>query len=145
MRLPTAHLYNVVEILLLLGSFDISSNGVDTGLQFPILNFFKIVFIFLSFFIFSFFVSNKYCSVFISNLTTDTKVSDVVSFLREKHNRHFKVVQIPSKFNDCVSFKVVVPFEMKDTMLDKRNWKKNVYIREFFENSRSLASLSAKY
>ena len=89
--------------------------------------------------------SNKYCSVFVSNLTTDTKVSDVVSFLREKHNRHFKVVQIPSKFNDCVSFKVVVPFEMKDTMLDKRNWKKNVYIREFFENSRSLASLSAKY
>ena len=141
MRLPTAHLYNVVEILLLLGSFDISSNGVDTGLQFPILNFFKIVFILLSFFIFSFFVSNKYCS----NLTTDTKVSDVVSFLREKHNRHFKVVQIPSKFYDCVSFKVVVPFEMKDTMFDKRNWKKNVYIREFFENSRSLASLSAKY
>ena len=44
-----------------------------------------------------------------------------------------------------LSFKVVVPFEMKDTMLDKRNWKKNVYIREFFENSRSLASLSAKY
>ena len=85
------------------------------------------------------------CSVFVSNLTTDTKVSDVVSFLREKHNRHFKVVQIPSKFNDCVSFKVVVPFEMKDTRLDKRNWKKNVYIREFFENSRSLASLSAKY
>ena len=91
--------------------------------------------------------SNKYCSVFVSNLTTDTKVhvGDMVSFLREKHNRHFKVVQIPSKFDDCVSFKVVVPFEMKDAMLDKRNWKKHVYIREFFENSRSLASLSAKY
>ena len=77
--------------------------------------------------------SNKYCSVFVSNLTTDTKVGDVVSFLCEKHNRHFKVVQILSKFNDCVSFKVVVLFEMKDKMLDKRNWKKNVFIREFFE------------
>ena len=60
-------------------------------------------------------------------------------------NRNFKVVPIPSKFNDCVSFKVVVPVEMKEAMLDKGNWTKNVYLREFFENSRGLASLSAKY
>ena len=65
--------------------------------------------------------SNKYCSVFVSNLTTETKVDDVVSFPREKRNCHFKVVQIPSKFNDCVSFKVVVSIEMKDTMLDKKS------------------------
>ena len=89
--------------------------------------------------------SNKFCSVFVSNLTTETKSADVVSFLHKKHNRQFKVVQIPSKFNDCVSFKVVVPVGMKDTMLDKRNWTKNVYVREFFENSRGLANLSAKY
>ena len=72
--------------------------------------------------------SNKFCSVFVSNLTTETKSADVVSFLHKKHNRQFKVVQIPSKFNDCVSFKVVVPVGMKDTMLDKRNWTKNVYM-----------------
>ena len=89
--------------------------------------------------------SNKYCSVFVSNLTTDTKSADVVSFLHKKHGRRFKVVQIPSKFNDCVSFKVVVPVELKDIMLDKRNWTKNVYVREFFENSRGLANLLAKY
>ena len=51
---------------------------------------------------------------FVSNLTTDTKSADVVSFLHKKHNRCFKVVQIPSKFNDSVSFKVVVPVELKD-------------------------------
>ena len=88
---------------------------------------------------------NKYCSVFVSNLTTNTKSADVVSFLHRKHGRRFKVVQIPSKFNDCVSFKVVVPVELKDIMLDKRNWTKNVYVREFFENSRGLANLLAKY
>ena len=32
---------------------------------------------------------------------------------------------------------------MKDTMLDMRNWTNNVYIREFIENSRGLANLSA--
>ena len=89
--------------------------------------------------------NNKFCSVFVSNLTTNTKPADVVSFLHKKHNRNFKVVPIPSKFNDCVSFKVVVPVEMKEAMLDKGNWTKNVYLREFFENSRGLASLSAKY
>ena len=36
--------------------------------------------------------SNKYCSVFVSNLTTDTKSADVVSFLPKKHDRRFKVV-----------------------------------------------------
>ena len=89
--------------------------------------------------------NNKFCSVFVSNLTTNTKSADVVSFLHKKHNRNFKVVPIPSKFNDCVSFKVVVPVEMKEAMLDKGNWTKNVYLREFFENSRGLDSLSAKY
>ena len=43
------------------------------------------------------------------------------------------------------SFKVVVPVELKDIMLDKRNWTQNVYVREFFENSRGLANLLAKY
>ena len=89
--------------------------------------------------------NNTFCSVFVSNLTTNTKSADVVSFLHKKHNRNFKVVPIPSKFNDCVSFKVVVPVEMKETMLDKGNWTKNVYLCEFLENSRGLASLSAKY
>ena len=65
--------------------------------------------------------NNKFCSVFVSNLTTNTKSADVVSFLHKKHNRNFKVVSKPSKFNDCVSFKVVVPVEMKETMLDKGN------------------------
>ena len=76
--------------------------------------------------------NNKFCSVFVSNLTTNTKSADVVSFLHKKHNRNFKIVPIPSKLNDCVSFKVVVPVEMKETMLDKGNWTKNVYLRAFF-------------
>ena len=83
--------------------------------------------------------------MFVSNLTTDTKSADVVSFLHKKHNRRFKVVQIPSKPIDCVSFKVVVPVKLKNSMLDKRNWTKNVYAREFFENSRGFANLLAKY
>ena len=87
--------------------------------------------------------NNKYCSNFVSNLTTDTKSCDVNDFLFKKYQLRFKVISIPSKYKDCVSFKVVVPCNMKDSMLDKKNWTRNVYLREFYENSRSLATLSA--
>ena len=88
--------------------------------------------------------NNNYCSIFVSNLTTDTKSCGVTDFLFKKYQLRFKVIQIPSKYKDCVSFKVVIPCNMKDSMLDKKNWTRNVYLREFYENSRSLATLSAQ-
>ena len=89
--------------------------------------------------------NNNFCSVFVSNLTTNTKSADVVSFLHKKHNRNFKRNTIIKLIRYWHDFKVVVPVEMKETILDKGNWTKNVYLRDFFENSRGLASLSAKY
>ena len=72
---------------------------------------------------------------------TDHYVTD---FLFKKYQLRFKVIPIPSKYKDCVSFKVVIPCNMKDSMLDKKNWTRNVYLCEFYENSRSLATLSAQ-
>ena len=33
---------------------------------------------------------NDYCSIFVSNLTTDTKTNDVADFLFKKHDLRFK-------------------------------------------------------
>ena len=65
--------------------------------------------------------NNNYCSIFVFNLTTDTKSCDVIDFLFKTYQLRFKVISIPSKYKDCVSFKVVVPCNMKDSMLDKKN------------------------
>ena len=34
---------------------------------------------------------NAYCSIFVSNLTTDTNINDVADFLFKKHELRFKV------------------------------------------------------
>ena len=86
--------------------------------------------------------SGSYISVFVSNFTPNTKAEDVSKFLQEKHQRRLKVYQIPSKFKDCASFKVIVPDSLKSALLDKSNWSRNVYVREFFENSRGSVNLA---
>ncbi len=81
-------------------------------------------------------------AVFVSNFTPTTKPDDVAVFLRDKYQRRFKVVQIPSKYKDCSSFKIEVHPSMKNTLLNRDNWAPNVYVREFYQNARGLVSLA---
>ena len=42
---------------------------------------------------------NNYSSIFVSNLTTDTKSCDMIDFLFNKYQLRFKVISIPSKYS----------------------------------------------
>ncbi len=88
--------------------------------------------------------SRNHSSVYVSNFTPDTKPEHVASYLHNKYHCNFNVVSIPSKFKDCSSFKVVVQPSLKSALLNRENWAPNVYVREFYETPRNLASL-AKY
>ena len=87
-------------------------------------------------------IDGSLSSVFVSNFTPSTKPDDVSSFLHKKYSQRFKVVQIPSKFTDCTSFKVVVPQNLKVLLLKKESWAPGVYVREFYERSRGLVNLA---
>lgn len=85
--------------------------------------------------------SSNYSAVFISNLTPDTKPADITKYLHSKFERHFKVFQIPGKFKDCSSFKVVTQDALKGALLNKENWAPGVYVREFYDKAGGAARL----
>ena len=85
--------------------------------------------------------SSSYSAVFVSNFTPDTKPAEISAYLLSKYERQFKVVQIPGKFKDCVSFKIVTHDTLKGALLNRNNWAPGVYVREFYENAGGVVRL----
>ena len=76
---------------------------------------------------------NEQCAVFVSRLDPNTSTRFVMTFLKSKYHRNFKVEQLKTKYDSYASFKVLAPINMKEQLVDKYNWDDNgnIYVREF--------------
>ena len=76
---------------------------------------------------------NEQCAVFVSRLDPSTSTRFVMTFLKSKYHRNFKVEQLKTKYDSYASFKVLAPINMKEQLVDKYNWDDNgnIYVREF--------------
>ena len=76
---------------------------------------------------------NEQCAVFVSRLDPSTSTRFVMSFLKSKYHKNFKVEQLKTKYDGYASFKVFAPIYMKEQLVDKYNWDDagNIYVREF--------------
>ena len=73
------------------------------------------------------------CAVFVSRLDPSTSTRFVMTFLKSKYHRNFKVEQLKTKYDSYATFKVFAPIYMKEQLVDKYNWDddRNIYVREF--------------
>ena len=76
---------------------------------------------------------NEQCAVFVSRLDPSTSTRFVMTILKSKYHRNFKVEQLKTKYDSYASFKVYAPINMKKQLVDKYNWDDNgnIYVREF--------------
>ena len=81
--------------------------------------------------------NNKMCDVFISRLVPETTVRDVNNFLKSRLNRHVKIEQLRTKFDEYSSFKLSVPEYLRTKVLDKHFWESDdIYVRNFVQKTR---------
>ena len=81
--------------------------------------------------------NNKMCDVFISRFVPETTVRDANNFLKSRLNRHVKIEQLRTKFNEFSSFKLSVPEYLRTKVLDKHFWESDdIYVRNFVQKTR---------
>ena len=74
---------------------------------------------------------NEQCAIFVSRLDPSTSTRFVMSFLKSKYHKNFKVEQLKTKYDGYAKVKVFAPIYMKEQLVHKHNWDDdgNIYVQ----------------
>ena len=81
--------------------------------------------------------ANK-CSVFVSRLSPNAKISDINDFCKTMLGEDCSVEKLPTRYQTYSSFKITCSRMMKNKIFNPDNWEAGIIIRPFYDHPSKL-------